>query len=73
MMTVLTLSLTAAHLLPVPLALLIVGRDVGLVLGSFYIRYRTLPPPVTLARYFDFSLVSVEVHPTTISKVSTLF
>ena len=31
----------------VPLAVLIFGRDVMLVLASFYFRYITLPPPVS--------------------------
>jgi cardiolipin synthase (CMP-forming) len=30
-----------------------------------------LPPPKTFARYWDFSLPSAEVHPTTISKYNT--
>ncbi|KAL7746630.1 hypothetical protein RI367_008030 [Sorochytrium milnesiophthora] len=71
LMTTLTVSLAYAELLPVPLAALIVGRDVGLVLASFYIRYRTLPEPKTFKRYWDFSLPSAEVHPTAISKANT--
>ena len=30
-----------------------------------------MPPPKTMARYWDFSLPSAEVKPTTISKVNT--
>lgn len=29
-----------------PLAVVIIGRDVALALGAFYLRFRTLPPPV---------------------------
>lgn len=55
----------------VPLAVLILGRDILLSLAAIYYRYISLPPPKTLARYWDFSLPSAEVHPTGISKVNT--
>jgi len=55
----------------VPLALLILGRDVLLGLSAIYYRYISLPPPKTLARYWDFSLPSAEVRPTGISKINT--
>jgi hypothetical protein len=32
--------------LTVPLAVLILGRDVGLSFWAFYVRYTSLPPPV---------------------------
>lgn len=54
-----------------PLAVLILGRDVLLSLAAIYYRYISLPPPITLARYWDFSLPSAEVHPTVISKANT--
>ena len=53
------------------LAVLIIGRDVGLGFAAIYYRYISLPPPKTFARYWDFSLPSAEVHPTTISKYNT--
>ena len=74
----------------VPLAVIILGRDVLLSLSAFYIRYTSLPPPVssvvqsicafahayigqkTWSRYWDFSIPSAEVHPTSISKVRVL-
>lgn len=31
---------------PVPLAVLIIGRDVALTISAFYFRYASLPPPV---------------------------
>lgn len=54
-----------------PLAVLILGRDVLLGLVALYYRYISLPAPKTLARYWDFSLPSAEVRPTGISKVNT--
>lgn len=54
----------------VPLTALIVGRDVGLVIAGFVMRYMTLEPPKTLARYFDITAPSVRVKPTGISKVN---
>lgn len=71
LMTTLTVTLTTKGLLPVSLATIIIGRDVLLSLSAFYIRYSSLPPPKTLARYWDFSIPSAEVRPTTISKFNT--
>ncbi|KAI4126618.1 MAG: hypothetical protein LQ338_003640 [Usnochroma carphineum] len=71
LMTVLTVSLAMKGAMPLPLAALILGRDVLLSLAAIYYRYISLPPPKTLARYWDFSLPSAEVHPTGISKVNT--
>lgn len=55
----------------VPLAVLILGRDVLLSLSAFYFRYISLPPPKTFARYWDFGIPSAEVKPTQISKYNT--
>ncbi|KAI8871360.1 phosphatidyl synthase, partial [Ramicandelaber brevisporus] len=59
-------------LLPLPLAAIILGRDLGLIISAFYFRYISLPPPKTLVRFFDVTLPSAEVRPTTISKVNTV-
>lgn len=71
LMTILTVTLAMQHLIPIPIAGIILGRDGGLVLASFYYRYISLPEPKTFARYWDFSIPSAEVHPTMISKVNT--
>ncbi|KAF9269221.1 CDP-diacylglycerol--glycerol-3-phosphate 3-phosphatidyltransferase [Marasmius fiardii PR-910] len=71
LMTTLTVTLTMKGMIPVPLAVLILGRDVLLSLSAFYIRYTSLPPPKTFSRYWDFSIPSAEVHPTGISKINT--
>ncbi|KAL8922344.1 MAG: hypothetical protein Q9172_003604 [Xanthocarpia lactea] len=71
LMTVLTVSLAMQGAMPLPLAFLILGRDILLSLAAVYYRYISLPPPKTFARYWDFSLPSAEVHPTGISKVNT--
>lgn len=71
LMTTLTVTLTMKGLLPVSLAAIIIGRDVLLSLSAFYIRYTSLPPPKTFARYWNFSIPSAEVRPTTISKLNT--
>jgi cardiolipin synthase len=55
------------------LAFIILGRDAGLGIAAIYYRWISLPPPKTFTRYWDFSLPSAEVHPTTISKYNTLF
>ncbi|CAO3642981.1 unnamed protein product [Cunninghamella blakesleeana] len=71
LMTIMTITLAMEGVLPLPLAGVILGRDVGLVVSAFYYRYISLPEPKTLTRYFDFSIPSAEVRPTTISKVNT--
>uniref|UniRef100_A0A0B6YSS7 cardiolipin synthase (CMP-forming) n=1 Tax=Arion vulgaris TaxID=1028688 RepID=A0A0B6YSS7_9EUPU len=69
---ILTVSLTSVGLIPVPVTVLILGRDAGLIIATFYIRYITLAPPRTLSRYFDVSHVTAKLHPSKISKVNTL-
>ncbi|OBZ74036.1 putative CDP-alcohol phosphatidyltransferase class-I family protein C22A12.08c [Grifola frondosa] len=71
LMTTLTVTLAVKELIPLPLAVIILGRDVLLSLAAFYIRYTSLPHPKTFARYWDFSIPSAEVRPTAISKVNT--
>ncbi|KAL2754689.1 hypothetical protein ACRALDRAFT_2043615 [Sodiomyces alcalophilus JCM 7366] len=71
LMAILTISLAVKGALPVWLASMILGRDVGLGLAAFYYRWISLPPPKTFTRYWDFSLPSAEVRPTTISKYNT--
>lgn len=51
--------------------MIILGRDVGLAIAAIYYRWISLPPPKTMVRYWDFSLPSAEVRPTTISKYNT--
>jgi len=71
LMTILTVCLAIKGTLPVWLAGIILGRDVGLGIAAIYYRWISLPPPKTFLRYWDFSLPSAEVRPTTISKYNT--
>ncbi|KAI0036218.1 CDP-alcohol phosphatidyltransferase-domain-containing protein [Vararia minispora EC-137] len=71
LVTTLTVTLGLKGLIPVPLMVVIIGRDVLLSLSAFYIRYTSLPPPKTFKRYWDFGIPSAEVRPTYISKVNT--
>ena len=71
LMTIAVVSLAIQHTIPLWLAVIIIGRDIGLAISAIYFRYISLPPPKTMARYWDFSLPSAEVHPTEISKVNT--
>lgn len=63
------LGVLSLMLMVVWLAVIILGRDVGLGIAALYYRWISLPPPKTMGRYWDFSLPSAEVRPTTISKV----
>ncbi|KAK8066559.1 hypothetical protein PG997_013306 [Apiospora hydei] len=71
LMTILTVCLATKGALPVWVAGIILGRDVGLGIAAIYYRWISLPPPKTFMRYWDFSLPSAEVRPTTISKYNT--
>ncbi|GAA6020908.1 hypothetical protein JCM10207_003184 [Rhodosporidiobolus poonsookiae] len=71
LMTTLVVTLAMKGMLPFPLAVIILGRDVALSISAFYFRYASLPPPKTFARYWDFSIPSASVHPTDISKYNT--
>lgn len=72
LMATLFLSLTYADLMPVPLTAVIVARDVILFGSGFYVRYLSLPKPITFSLYFDASHATAQLKPTFISKVNTL-
>lgn len=67
----LSVSLTMVDLIPLPLLLVIIGRDLGLIGIFFYIRYVSLPPPKTIKRYFDVTHSTAEISPSLLSKVNT--
>ncbi|QPG75541.1 hypothetical protein FOA43_002896 [Brettanomyces nanus] len=71
LMIICTVCLSITSEIPLYLAILILGRDIMLGLAGVVVRYITLPAPKTLLRYFDFSIISVEVRPSMISKVNT--
>lgn len=68
-----TLFLTMAHvnLVPWPLTLLIVSRDLALITAAVFIRYKTLPQPRKLSKFFDISLATAEMKPSYFSKFNT--
>ena len=65
------LALTYANLIPASLTGLIVSRDLFLVYAGLYIRYMSVVPPFSLQKYFDPTLPTATIQPTTISKVNT--
>lgn len=71
LMTVMVGALAWRGLIPIPLVVLIIGRDVALVLSAFLIRWQSLPSPKTLSRYWDPRLPSAKVEPTQVSKYNT--
>uniref|UniRef100_A0A1L8DYD2 cardiolipin synthase (CMP-forming) n=1 Tax=Nyssomyia neivai TaxID=330878 RepID=A0A1L8DYD2_9DIPT len=68
----LVISLTYCNLLPLWLTATILFRDVFLISAGFIIRYKSLPPPKTLSRYFDVTHATAQLAPTFISKVNTV-
>ncbi|KAK1170703.1 cardiolipin synthase (CMP-forming) isoform X1 [Acipenser oxyrinchus oxyrinchus] len=71
LISVLYISLTYAHLIPVPLTAMIISRDVALIAAVFYVRYKTVPPPRTLSKFFNPCYATAQLKPTFISKVNT--
>ncbi|PSK38624.1 CDP-diacylglycerol-glycerol-3-phosphate 3-phosphatidyltransferase [Candidozyma pseudohaemuli] len=71
LMTVCTVALSVQHIMPWYAATLILGRDVLLSFVSFYIRWRSLPPPKNLKRFLDLSIPTHTVHPNLLGKVNT--
>lgn len=71
LISVLYVSLTYAHLIPAPLTALIICRDVGLIAAVFYVRYKTVPAPVTLSKFFNPCYRTAQLKPTLISKINT--
>uniref|UniRef100_A0A8D0N7C4 Cardiolipin synthase (CMP-forming) n=1 Tax=Sus scrofa TaxID=9823 RepID=A0A8D0N7C4_PIG len=69
LISVLYVSLTYADLIPVPLTYMIISRDIMLIAAVFYVRYRTLPTPRTLSKYFNPCYATARLKPTFISKV----
>ncbi|KAK3869083.1 hypothetical protein Pcinc_025585 [Petrolisthes cinctipes] len=71
LVAVLFLSLTYVGLIPLPLTGLIIYRDVLIIGGASFVRYKSLPPPCTISRYFDATHATARLAPTAISKINT--
>lgn len=71
LMTVCTVALGVKNIMPWYVAAIIIGRDVMLSFMAFYFRYKSLPVPKTLSRFFDMSIVTHTVHPNLLGKVNT--
>ncbi|KAJ8290548.1 hypothetical protein GJAV_G00014350 [Gymnothorax javanicus] len=65
------ISLTYAQLIPTLLTALVISRDVALIAAVFYVRYKTVPPPITLSKFFNPCYATAQLKPTLISKVNT--
>ncbi|XP_068597435.1 cardiolipin synthase (CMP-forming) isoform X2 [Brachionichthys hirsutus] len=71
LISILYVSLTCAGLIPAPLTALVMSRDIGLIAAVFWVRYKTVPPPVTLSKFFNPCYTTAQLKPTLISKVNT--
>ncbi|XP_006626062.1 cardiolipin synthase (CMP-forming) [Lepisosteus oculatus] len=71
LISVLYISLTYAHLIPAPLTAMVISRDIALIAAVFYVRYKTVPPPRTISKYFNPCYATAQLKPTFISKVNT--
>ncbi|XP_039856541.1 cardiolipin synthase (CMP-forming) [Simochromis diagramma] len=71
LISILYVSLTYAELIPAPLTALVIFRDIGLIAAVFWVRYKTVPPPVTLTKFFNPCYTTAQLKPTLISKINT--
>ncbi|XP_051935399.1 cardiolipin synthase (CMP-forming)-like [Hippocampus zosterae] len=71
LISILYISLTYADIIPAPLTALVVFRDIGLIAAVFWVRYKTVPPPVTLSKFFNPCYTTAQLKPTLFSKVNT--
>ncbi|KAM8858446.1 cardiolipin synthase (CMP-forming) [Spinachia spinachia] len=71
LISILYVSLTYAELIPALLTALVISRDIGLIAAVFWVRYKTVPPPVTLSRFFNPCYTTAQLKPTLFSKVNT--
>jgi cardiolipin synthase len=68
----LTVTLALTNMMPLELAILILGRDIVLIMSSLFIRYKTLDKPVTLEKFINVKkYASVKVEADMISKINT--
>ncbi|RCN44678.1 putative CDP-diacylglycerol--glycerol-3-phosphate 3-phosphatidyltransferase [Ancylostoma caninum] len=72
LVSVMFITLSYAALVPWQLTAVVLSRDVCLIVGGFYKRYRTMEPPYTLQRFFNPEVSSMQVVPTLMSKVNTV-
>uniref|UniRef100_A0A3Q4AVL8 Cardiolipin synthase (CMP-forming) n=1 Tax=Mola mola TaxID=94237 RepID=A0A3Q4AVL8_MOLML len=71
LISILYISLTYAEHIPAPLTVLVISRDIGLIAAVFWVRYKTVPPPVTLSKFFNPCYTTAQLKPTLFSKVNT--
>ncbi|XP_059215240.1 cardiolipin synthase (CMP-forming) [Centropristis striata] len=71
LISILYVSLTYADLIPALLTALVISRDIGLIAAVFWVRYKTVPPPVTLSKFFNPCYTTAQLKPTLFSKVNT--
>lgn len=71
LMTTCTVALYIGGGMPLYAASIIIGRDVMLSFMAFYMRYKSLPAPRTVQRYFDPKVTTHTVLPNTLGKVNT--
>uniref|UniRef100_A0A183C0Z5 cardiolipin synthase (CMP-forming) n=1 Tax=Globodera pallida TaxID=36090 RepID=A0A183C0Z5_GLOPA len=73
LISTLFITLTYMQLISVPVTIVVFGRDLLLVLGSIFLRYKMLDPPVTIRRFFDTTVSAMQIQPTQLSKYNTFF
>ncbi|KHJ81531.1 CDP-alcohol phosphatidyltransferase, partial [Oesophagostomum dentatum] len=60
LVSVMFITMSYAHLIPWQLTAVVLLRDICLLVGGFYKRYRSMEPPYTLKRYFNPEVSSMQ-------------
>jgi len=64
------ISLSCVQLIPLPLTVIVIGRDIGLIVAAFWVRYISMTPPVTLRKFFDVTMPNAQLKPMFLGKVN---
>ncbi|KAK6755159.1 hypothetical protein RB195_013877 [Necator americanus] len=72
LVSVMFITMSYAALIPWQLTAVVLLRDICLLVGGFYKRYRSMEPPYTVQRYFNPEVSSMQVVPSTMSKINTI-
>ncbi|KAJ1372859.1 hypothetical protein KIN20_035145 [Parelaphostrongylus tenuis] len=73
LVSVMFITMSYVALIPWQLTAVVLLRDLCLIVGGFYKRYKNLEPPYTFKRFFNPEVSSMQVVPTRMSKVNTVF
>lgn len=72
LVSVMFVTMSCVALIPWQLTAVVLTRDLSLIVGGFYKRYKSMEPPYSLRRFFSPEVSSMQIVPSTVSKVNTV-